>query len=483
MVFLLFYGWKISNRLSPLNYPSEKKLKLFHLILGVCGICGMTFLGLRGGIQPIPLQLVDAGRYTSPQYVGLVLNTPFTIIRSFESSRLPELQLEKNDEALRYIQPVQQFNNKDFKNKNVVVLILEGFSKEYTGISNRKSLTPFLDSLMQHSLVFTNAWANGKQSIEGIPAVLSSIPSLMDNPYINSVYCNNKTNSLAQLLEKKGYTSAFFHGGINGTMNFDSYSKTAGFEKYFGKKEYNNDKDFDGNWGIWDEPYLQYFASELNKQPIPFFASIFTLSSHHPFNLPEKYKNRFINNGLEISQTIGYTDNALRLFFASAKKTNWYKNTLFVLVPDHTGISSDPFYANPVGQHSIPIIFFSPAGEFKGKSNTLIQQTDLLPTILDTLGFNLPFFSFGKSAFTTKKEHFALFYDSGNFYSLNDSMCFIFSNQELKRVYNFKNDSSLQRNIEGKYPVEEQKAKKYFRNFAQLYNHTLNSNTTFYDSK
>ena len=223
----------------------------------------------------------------------------------------------------------------------------------------------------------------------------------------------------------------------------------------------------------------QYFASELNKQPTPFFASLFTLSSHHPYRLPDKYKNRFVNNGLEISPTIGYTDNALRLFFASAKNTTWYDNTLFVLVPDHTGISSDPFYANPIGQHSIPIIFYSPKGEFKGKSNTLVQQSDILPSILDTLGFKQPFFSFGKSAFTFKPEHFALFYDSGNFDSINDSMCFVFSNFELKRVYNYKNDSLLQVNMSGKFKDLEKNALRYFRNFTQLYHHSLNSNSTF----
>jgi phosphoglycerol transferase MdoB-like AlkP superfamily enzyme len=163
---------------------------------------------------------------------------------------------------------------------------------------------------MQHSIVFENAWSNGTKSIEGIPAILSSMPSWMDNPFINSLYCNNNTQSFPMLLKKEGYFSAFFHGGINGTMNFDAYSRNARFDKYYGKQEYNNDADFDGYWGIWDEPFLQFVAKEIGTFKEPFFASIFTLSSHHPFNVPEKYKDLLPKGTLPIHQSVAYYSNA-----------------------------------------------------------------------------------------------------------------------------------------------------------------------------
>src|SRR5690606_24672345 len=113
---------------------------------------------------------------------------------------------------------------KPFQDKNVVFIILESFSKEYTGLGGRTSYTPFLDSLMQHSFVCTNAYANALQSAKGIPAIISGVPSLMDEPITTSAYGTNKLTSLPALLRNKGYQTAFYHGGTNGTMGFDIYT-------------------------------------------------------------------------------------------------------------------------------------------------------------------------------------------------------------------------------------------------------------------
>ena len=478
-IFLLFFLWSKIKLHSGNTTPvyTVKNSFSFVFLFALCS--GSLLLGVRGGVQYIPLQIVDAGKFVPPKMVPIVLNTPFTIVRSLESTQLEELRLVSNESAFNYIRPVQHFNRKVFQKKNIVVLILEGFSKEYTRIGRRKSLTPFLDSLMKVSLVFTNAWANGKQSIEGIPAVLSAVPSLMNNPYINSGYAANRVNSFPQLLKQKGYTTAFFHGGKNGTMNFDAYAKIAGFDYYFGMNEYRNDADFDGNWGIWDEPYLQYCVKQFSRMKTPFFTSVFTLSSHHPFKIPEKYRNTFPKNGLECSESVGYTDNALRKFFDTAKKQKWFSDTWFVIVPDHTGISADAFYANSVGQHAIPIVFYSGDGLFRGENNTLMQQIDILPSIMDTLGYDRPFFSFGKSVFRDSQKHFALFYENGNYFLINDSMSFVLNNHKVIQAFRYSTDSSLAKNINHNNPGSIRGAEFYHKNFLQLYHHSLNNNSAF----
>jgi phosphoglycerol transferase MdoB-like AlkP superfamily enzyme len=456
---------------------SAKSIIIYSLF--ILFISGLTLLGMRGGAKRVPIQLVDAGLYAKPQNVALVLNTPFTIMLTMDKSKIDELNFMPIDEAISNINPIKKYTHQNFKSYNVVCLILEGFSKEYTGIGNRKSYTPFLDSLMGKSLVFTNAWANGTKSIEGVAAILSSIPNLLDNPYINSSYCDNNLSSLASLLKTKGYTSSFFHGGMNGTMNFDAYSKTAGFDHYFGKNEYPNQADFDGNWGIWDEPYLKYVSKELEKTKQPFFSSIFTLSSHHPYKIPDNYSNKFPKGDLPVHESIGYADYALKQFFTNASKTNWYANTLFVILPDHTGISADPFYANTVGQHSIPILFFNPNDtSLVGKNNTTIQQIDILPSVLDYLGYNEHFFSFGQSIFSASRKNYGLFYDSGNYYLTDDSLYFTFNNYETKEIYHYKNDSALVVNSVSKFEKQKEEALYYLKSFNQLYNYGLINNKT-----
>lgn len=436
-------------------------------------IFGLTVLGLRGGLQRVPIDFADAGNYARPQHVSLVLNSPFTIIKSVSLAGLQEYEFLPKETALKKVNPVKHYANKTFKEQNLVILILESFSKEYTGISNRKSITPFLDSLMRHSLVFTNAWANGMKSIEGIPAILASLPSLSHDPFINSQYCNNAINSFASLLKKKNYQTAFFHGGINGTMNFDVFAKQAGFDSYYGKNEYNNDEDFDGNWGIWDELYLKYCAKELTSFKQPFFASIFTLSSHHPYKIPDHLAGKFPRTILENSESIGYADYSLRKFFEAASKTNWYNNTLFVLVADHASISVDPFYANTLGQHTIPLLFFKGDGSYKGLNDRLIQQIDIMPTVFDTLGFNEPFFSLGKSIFSDNSDDYAIFYESGNHFLVNDSMFFAYNNFKPIQTIKYTADSTLSKNLKR---FNTQKADDYLKTFMQVHNYLVINN-------
>ncbi len=437
---------------------------------------GLVVLGIRGGLQRIPIDIVDAGGMVKPEEVPIILNTPFTLIKSLGKESLKELNFYDEKTVKEKFNPIHHFSNLQFRKQNVVVLILESFAKEYTALGKTISYTPFLDSLMKHSLVFTNGYANGSKSIEGIPAILSALPSLMENPVINSSYSNNFQTSFATVLNTEGYTTAFFHGGINGTMNFDAYAKLAGYNNYFGKNEYNNNADFDGFWGIWDEPFLQYSLKKMNGFKQPFHTSIFTLSSHHPYLIPEKYKGKFPKGHLENSESIGYADYALKQFFNEAKKTNWYNNTLFVLCADHSSISEHRYYSNLAGLKSIPIMFFKGDNTLARKNDSSFSQIDILPSALNLLGYNKPFFSFGQS-FLNKQNNNCYNYQSGTNFVICDTLLFCYNGTNLYSVSNLKRDSLLSINYFQKYPVIEQKINAQFKGFIQTYNHTLISNT------
>lgn len=196
-----------------------------------------------------------------------------------------------------------------FRPLNVVVFILESFSKENSGFLNEeldngtyKGYMPFLDSLMAEGLTFKYSFSNGMKSIDGMPSVLSGIPMFIE-PFFLTPSSLNTVSSIGGELGKKGYYTAFFHGADNGSMGFEAFARTAGYTNYFGRTEYNEanpgNKDFDGHWGIWDEKFFQFFGNTLSGFQQPFAAALFSLSSHHPFEFQQNTK-AFFRKGIKL---------------------------------------------------------------------------------------------------------------------------------------------------------------------------------------
>jgi len=471
IVALMFYLYS-RIRLPPKSSYTRSQPKKWLVITGLFILsAGLAVIAVRGGLQRVPITIVDAGSATEAEEVPILLNTPFSIIKSLEETSLVAFNFYPPGKLKSLYNPIHQYKDSIFKKQNVVVLILESFAKEYTKLG-RKSMTPFLDSLMGRSLTCTNAFSNGSKSIEGIPAILASLPSLMENPFINSLYSLNDQTSFATLLKKEGYHTAFFHGGINGTMNFDAWASLAGYSAYYGMNEYNNNDDYDHFWGIWDEPFLKYTVKKMSSFNQPFHTAIFTLSSHHPYKVPEQYKNKFPKGDLENSEVVGYADYALRQFFSAAKKTGWYPNTLFVLTADHGSLSGHPFFSNVVGNQEIPILFFKPDNSLAGLHKEVFSQIDILPSTLNLLGYNKPFFSFGES-FTSKNYGNDYFYANATHYLFGDSTLHCFNIPQLSQVYKYAIDSTLSSYYLGKDLMSDSLVLTGFKAFIQTYNHTL----------
>ncbi len=299
---------------------------------------------------------------------------------------------------------------------------------------------------MSESIVFENAYANGKKSIEALPSLLAGLPSLMDAPYATSVYNNNSLNGIGSLLGEIGYNSSFYHGGANGTMNFDAFTQVAGIEHYFGRNEYpNKNKDFDGNWGIFDEPYLQYFANELNKKTTPFFSAVFTLSSHHPYTIPEKYTDQFPKGKLPIHESIGYTDFALKRFFKSAKTMPWFDNTTFIITADHTAQIANAEYMNRAGFFRIPLIIANSKDSAKLISTTT-QQADALPYILNAVNYDGKALLFGNDPMKND-DHFAINYLNGVYQLITDDYSYLSDGELTVGMYDLKSDPYQLKNL------------------------------------
>jgi len=411
---------------------------------------GLWVLSARGGWQLKPLSPINATEYASPQLAPAVTNTPFTFLYSTTKKKLPERRYFTNDDARRYFDIHHNPKPNLVPNKmNVVVIVLESFSREYfKRFGGTYNITPFLDSLYSISLGCDNAYANAKHSNEGIPAVLASLPTLLDESFISSVYQENAFTGLGSLLKPYGYSTAFFHGAQNGTFNFDKFTARAGFDKYYGKNEYPNQSEYDGQWGIYDEPYLQYVNQQLSKTQQPFCAGIFTLSSHFPFNLPEPYKTMYRNVGTHpIHPCVKYTDHAVMEFFKAASQEPWFNNTLFVITADHTSQASKPEYNTPLGTYRIPIIFYAPGTNLRGTVKRAAMQVDIMPSIADFLKLPAPYVAFGQSVFDSTASSFAYQYRESIYQACDDSMFVQFDGERPIAVYNYRRDSLLHKRL------------------------------------
>jgi phosphoglycerol transferase MdoB-like AlkP superfamily enzyme len=442
------------------------------------------FVGaVRGGFRHStrPITLSNAGEYVEhPNEVSLVLNTPFAIFRTLGKTKIQRVSFFKDStEMTALYNPVH--TPKDtvaFTPTNVVVIILESFSKEFFGFFNKerdgyRGHTPFLDSLAQHSRTFQYSFANGRKSIDGLPSIVAGIPSL-GVPYVLTPFASNKVNSLGNLLGNKGYHTSFFHGAPNGSMGFQAFTNIAGFKHYYGKTEYDNDDDFDDMWGIWDDKFLNFYADELNKLPEPFMTSFFSVSSHHPFKVPEEFEGKFKGGEQPILKCVEYTDYALKKFFKKASTMKWYKNTLFVITADH--VSSNVIFPEShtmAGSYSVPIIFFKPDNSLQGMEQKIAQQIDIMPSVLGYLHYDKPYVAFGRNVFDEKTTPFAFNY-SDNVYNLyKGDHLLMFDGKRTISLYNFKQDIMLRNDIKAEQPDLVMELEQHIKAIIQQYNNRM----------
>jgi phosphoglycerol transferase MdoB-like AlkP superfamily enzyme len=461
-VFLLFFVlaflWIWLYKKTKVQPKAETaNLKYFGFsVLSILLIATICVGGIRGDFKKStrPINILDASRYVSNvSQSDIVLNTPFAIIRTWSANTFKKVNLIPRAEADRLLVPIKHYKNNPPTKPNVVIFILESFAREYNGAFNKgtkipdyEGYTPFVDSLANHSLIFTNAYANGWKSIHGVSSVIAGIPSFQ-NAFTSSPYPKQKIESLVSTLKSEGYDTSFFHGAPNGSMGFLGFGNILGYDHYYGKTEYNNDADFDGVWGIWDEPFFQYFNKTLSAKKQPFMATLFSVSSHEPYKVPEKYKGRFPKGKVNINESIGYTDYALKQFFAAAKKQPWYRNTIFVLVADHGNTIAYDEYKKEFNKNTVPILFFSPDEKYVGVNNDWAQQIDIYPTLLDMIGYRKPFRSWGRSLINDKQvPPFVIKYGSNMYQFMSGDYICTFDGKKAIGFY-AKDDKAMEHNL------------------------------------
>jgi len=469
------------------SFEGNKKTNgLKHILVEIAVMfiaIGFCILGVRGGFQNTPINTFDAARFTRPQLVALTINTPFQMLMSLQQSGLEPKNYLSEETANKLFNPINKTEvdslNKILDKPNIVLIIVESLGKEYVGFYNKGyGYTKFLDSLLTKSMVFNHAYANSKRSIEAIPAIMASMPSLMNVDYVSSYYQSNTLNGTGSFMDKMGYDVSFYHGGKNGTMSINNFIAITGGGKYFGMDEYPNKTDFDGKWGIFDEPYLQYYSDELGKKNRPFFSSVFTLSSHHPYQVPKSMKYKFPEGTLPIHKSIKYADYALKQFFEKVSKSEWFDNTIFIITADHTAESENPHYSTPQGKFEIPLLVY-----FKGIKPQIIEQTtqqlDILPMIVNMANYKDDFFSFGSIGIRGISGAAIQFHD-GYYQIIHWPLVYQFDGKKALGLFDLSSDELMKNNLldKGYSGSELSSLDSTLKSLIQQYNNRLISNKT-----
>ena len=476
LTVIVAYGlWKLyitpkleANKLSWWRYD-------LVTLASLAAVAPFVVAGIRGGFATAvrPITISNANQYVNrPTDAALVLNTPFSIYRTIGLNVFVVPDYYKDgDEMAQVYSPVHVPNDTiPMTKKNVVVLIVESFGREYIGALNKtlengryRGYTPCVDSLIAKSITFTHSYCNGRKSIDGMPSILSSIPMFVE-PFFLTPASMNHVDGIASLLAGEGYQTAFFHGAQRGSMGFQAFARSTGFQEYYGREDYDADErfggddDFDGMWAIWDEPFLQYYATKMSEMKEPFMTAVFTASSHHPFAIPEKYQKRFPEENLEIHKCIRYTDMAIGKFFETASREPWFKNTIFVLTSDHTNMSDHPEYQTDLGGFCSPIIVYEPGREAE-VLDKIAQQIDILPTVMGMLHYQKNYFGFGIDLLNTPAEDtWAVNYMGGIYQYVKHGHVLQFDGQNTRSIYALS-DSLMQHNLmeDGRWKTEDGK--------------------------
>ena len=434
-VFLIFSQYFQVRLLTKQHIGAIKMNQLLPLVLVLLsGQCIMA----RGGLGTRPLEPIVASKFCVAENMPLVLNSTFTLYFSHNIQAItPKIFFDEKtlDQTFNPIHTQQK--KIPPKKNNVVLLILESVSAEFLQTLNPRQenhLMPFLDSLASEGIVFDNFYANGLRSADMPSAIFSAIPHLMDDSFVFSNYSSNNISSIPKVLKKYGYQSYFFHGAKNGSMRMDGFANSAKFDAFYGMNEYPNPNEYDGAWGIYDAAFLQFFNKTLNQTQEPFFASIFTLSTHNPYTLPDSLLATFSKSSDDypIYKTLRYLDKSLSDFFSMAKQSAWFADTYFIITADHVAAESPKQMPKYKKDYAVPLIVFK-AGIESQTNHKRGKHVDIAETVFDVLELPYQMVSFGESLFAQTPGYVVLFH--GGYYSL--------TTQAFQLLYNIDNDKVI----------------------------------------
>jgi phosphoglycerol transferase MdoB-like AlkP superfamily enzyme len=427
------------------NFFIDRKQKVFHVADSLFSLFLIAFLfvPIRGGIQKIPMNISDV--YFSEKIFAdhAAINLPWNIMFSILNRHNPQnpfdyFSKEKSQELVNSLYdtgPKKIPSILSVEKPNIIIIILESYTAKWVGcLGGVPGVTPNLDSIAADGLLFTNIYAAGDRSEKGQAAVLSGYPNQAITSIIKTPTKTSQLPSINQSLEKLGYHSGYTYGGELEFANIKSYLVNIHVDKLISKYSFPVDERTT-SWGVHDQYVFDRFYHDIQKEKEPFFATLFTLSSHEPYDVPMKTKFAGSDRTTLFKNSVYYTDSIVGSFIRRMKKDPLWQNTLIVFVADHGHAlpGNDP--NDRPSKFHIPLIFSGGALTLKGKINTIGSQTDIATTILDQLHLPTNNFKWGKDLLDSSAKQFA-------FYSFNNGFGFVtpggtetFDNVSKKPIY------------------------------------------------
>ena len=449
-----FYNIKIHFKFQKNTFKSiVKKIVFAPLILGV------FFYFIRGGLQSIPINISDA--YFSKNIIvnDLTVNSNWNIIQSyFKSSRSingnPYKKYSKKDYDLFVENYVNDSTSKVLPIKilkdeqpNIVFILLESWSADIIeSLGGLKSITPNFNKLEEQGLLFSNFYSNGWKSEQAVSSIFSSFPVF---PYISIIKETDKARKLPSINKSlKNYNSSFIFGGQLSYGNIKGFLLNQKFDLVLDVDDFDYPR---GRLGIHDEFMFDEFHLHLNKMKEPFFSTLFTLSSHSPYDFPFKHKFSFNSRHDPYVNSIAYTDSCLGVFFNKIKNEKWYDNTLFIIVSDHSHSTPINRRVAQKERFKIPMLWYGNVlhDKYKGVSNEILSShIDITPTLLSQLNYKDDSKYFGNDIFKLNKKYVPYSFVRG-YGMIDDFSSYAFSiTYDKPFEIDIKKDSNIIRNTE-----------------------------------
>ena len=411
VVAVIFY--KLTKKICD-SYVIDGKRNYLQTILFFF-LAAFIFLGARGGWAPIPISQSSVYFSKHKIYNDIAISTVYNFIHSITENQAVvngtnpytiNLPQEQKDAILKELMATEEGCARKsiltMKRPDIVLIIWESLSGDFIKNDKYKKVIPNIMKMSQEGILFTHAYSSATLSHEGLPSILSGWPAIAGNYITNLPSKFYKLPFLTKKLEANGYSTSFLFGGQLRYGNLTSYMYGNGFDTIQEQSDIDMDSSKEGRLGYHDEYMLEYLKKKTSTLKEPFFSAIFTLSSHSPYDQPMKDVISWGGGDKGYINSIYYTDRSIGEFIKEAKKEPWYKNTLFVIVADHSHHTPRAWSRADKNWHHVPMLFFGDVikKEFRGKHiDKIVSQQDISATLLSQLEINHSDFAWSRDLF------------------------------------------------------------------------------------